>query len=178
VSDVILDPDKLRWLSGEYTRRLSPEELADRLESHLGRGTISDDPAERRRIAGALQERIDVLSDARELLAQFNPPDPMRWDPSAVEALQGEETVAILNAVHERLAGLEDWDGELAMQAVREAGRGVGARGRELFMPVRAAVTGATAGPELDDIFAVQGRETTLRALKQSAEMLGSGQAN
>jgi hypothetical protein len=39
-------------------------------------------------------------------------------------------------------------------------------------MPVRAAVTGTTKGPELVDIFALQGRQTTLRVIAEAIAML------
>jgi len=41
-----------------------------------------------------------------------------------------------------------------------------GVKGKELFMPVRAALTGEIHGPELDKVFAVLGKEASLRRLK------------
>ncbi len=73
------------------------------------------------------------------------------------------------------LAGLDQWTGEAALGAVRAAGKSVGVRGRNLFMPVRAAVTGTTQGPELADVFAVQGREVTLRVLAEAIGRLKEG---
>ena len=49
----------------------------------------------------------------------------------------------------------------------RAAGRELGLKGRALFMPVRAGVSGATTGPELADIFAIQGQEISLRVIDQ-----------
>jgi nondiscriminating glutamyl-tRNA synthetase len=41
-----------------------------------------------------------------------------------------------------------------------------GAKGKELFMPVRAALTGKNHGPELDKVFAILGKDVALRRLK------------
>ncbi len=169
-SDVRLDPDKLEWLSGEYIRRLKPEELGERLARHLG-DDLPGDPAERTRVAAALQERINTLEAARRFLPQLYPPDPMRWDPEAMESLRAPRVPRLLEAVHAALKGVEDWDGAVAVAAVRAAGQAVGLKGRDLFMPVRAAVTGSTQGPELVDVFAIQGRATTLRVVEQAREL-------
>lgn len=170
-SDVRLDPDKLEWLSGEYIRRLEPGGLAERLAQHLGDELPGDD-AERTRVAAALQERINTLEAARRFLPQLYPPDPMRWDPEALERLKAPGVPRLLEAVHTALKGVEDWDGAVAVAAVRAAGQEVGMKGRDLFMPVRAAMTGSTQGPELVDVFAVQGRATTLRVVEQARQLL------
>ncbi|MGA9109815.1 MAG: hypothetical protein WB290_05905, partial [Smithella sp.] len=50
-----------------------------------------------------------------------------------------------------------------AMKHVKEK---TGAKGKELFMPVRAALTGVVHGPELDKVFAILGKDAALRRLK------------
>lgn len=175
VSDARLDPAKLEWLSGEHIRRMSPEELGDRLARQLGERFPPRDPDERARVAAAIQDRITTFGGAGDYLVQLYPPDPMRWDQDALEVLEAEGVDVVLRAVREALAALGDWGGTAAMDAVRRAGKEVGVKGRALFMPVRAAVTGATQGPELADVFEIQGRETALRVLGQAIERVQSG---
>ncbi len=167
-SDVRLDPDKLEWLSGEYIRRMSPVEVAERLAEHLDAEAFPDRDDHRVRIAKAIQERITTFAGAARFLPQFYPPEPMAWTPEALEALAGPGVARTLEAVHEALRGVDDWSGDVAVAAVREAGKRAGVKGRALFMPVRAALSGATQGPELADIFDVQGRATTLRVIQQA----------
>ncbi|NIR43011.1 MAG: glutamate--tRNA ligase [Gemmatimonadetes bacterium] len=174
-SDVRLDPDKLEWLSGEHIRRMGPEDLADKLIEHLGADALPDGPKGPAGVAAALRERITTFQEAEDYLPQLDPPRPMEWDHPALEALQGPEVVALLEAVRDALADLDEWTGEAAMAAVRAAGKSVGVRGRDLFMPVRAAVTGTTQGPELVDVFAVQGREVTLRVVEEAIGRLERG---
>jgi nondiscriminating glutamyl-tRNA synthetase len=49
-----------------------------------------------------------------------------------------------------------------------------GAKGKELFMPVRAALTGVVHGPELDKVFTILGRDAALRRLKKLFNYLTS----
>ena len=176
-SNTTLDPEKLEWIAGEHIRRMSPETLADRLAEFVDPALLPEDTAQRVRVAAALRERITTFAGAAELLHQFNPPDPMRWSEAARAALHEPGVRRTLAAVAEALALVEPWEGARAMEAIRAAGRLVGVKGRALFMPVRAAVTGEIGGPELADILAIQGRETTLRVLRQVLESLvGSGE--
>lgn len=167
ISDVRLDPDKLEWLSGEYIRRMNPQELADRLSDHLG-VELPEPHGERTRLAAAIQERITTFVAARRFLPQLYPPDPMRWDPEALEKLRAPQVPRLLAAAHAALKRVDDWDGEVAVAAIRAAGNEVGIKGRDLFMPIRAAVTGSTQGPELVDVFAIQGKAVTLRVIEQA----------
>jgi nondiscriminating glutamyl-tRNA synthetase len=175
-SAVRLDPDKLEWLSGEQIRGMAVEELADRLADKLRPATRMALGSDLVRIAAALQERLTTFGDATRFLSQFQPPEPMRWDQEALDTLNQPDTLRTLEAVLAMLRCVEDWDGDTALTALRQAGKGVGAKGRSLFMPVRAAITGATQGPELADVLAVQGRTTTLRVLEEACALLKPSQ--
>ena len=171
-SDVRMDPEKLEWLSGEHIRRMTPEDLAQQIVEILGADTFQDVNDDRVRIAAAIQERITTFSATAAFLPQFYPPDPMEWEPEALENLQNPDVLHTLEVVLKTLARVEDWDGDTAVAAVRVAGEEAGAKGRQLFMPVRAAVTGSTRGPDLVAIFQVQGKATTLRVVEQACEYL------
>jgi len=167
-SDVRLDPEKLEWLSGEYIRRMDVQALAERLTEHLDPEAYPNRDKHRVRIASAVQQRINTFTGAARFLPQFYPPDPMLWAPEALQVLHGPRVPELLQAVHSALGAVEDWGGETVIAAVRSAGKRVGVKGRDLFMPVRAAVTGRTQGPELADIFEVQGKATALRVIEQA----------
>jgi nondiscriminating glutamyl-tRNA synthetase len=167
-SDVRMDPDKLEWLSGEYIRRMSPEALAERLAEHLDRESYPDRDDHRVRIARAIRERITTFGGGARFLPQFYPPDPMSWTPEALEAIQAPEASRTLEAVHKALESVEGWNGDAVIAAIRAAGTEAEVKGKKLFMPVRAAVSGSTQGPELGDIFEIQGRDTCLRVFEQA----------
>jgi nondiscriminating glutamyl-tRNA synthetase len=167
-SDVRLDPEKLEWMSGEYIRRMSCDELATRLTEFLEPDAFPDREGHRTRIARAIQERITTFPAAARFLTQFYPPDPMLWTAEALGVLRGTGVAQLLGSVKRALAEIGDWDGEVAVAAIRAAGKEIGAKGRDLFMPVRAALSGATQGPELVDILEIQGQATALRVLDQA----------
>ena len=42
-------------------------------------------------------------------------------------------------------------------------------KGKDLFMPIRASITGQLSGPELDQVTEVMGQERVLKRLKEAA---------
>ncbi len=52
------------------------------------------------------------------------------------------------------------------MAAIKYTKEKTGAKGKELFMPIRAALTGKVYGPELDKVFAILGEDAALKRLK------------
>jgi nondiscriminating glutamyl-tRNA synthetase len=51
--------------------------------------------------------------------------------------------------------------------AIKYAKEKTGVKGKELFMPIRAALTGVVHGPELDRVFAVLGKESAVKRLQR-----------
>ena len=50
-------------------------------------------------------------------------------------------------------------------------GEETGTKGKDLFMPIRASVTGQLSGPELDHVTKVMGQERVLKRLKEAAAL-------
>jgi glutamyl-tRNA synthetase len=149
VGGPVFDLTKLDWLNGEKIRKLSMEQLADRL---LGEGFAGS--WERDRIVAVMplfQDRMKSLTDfvpaARYLVERVEPDmqalvkKVKKADPEALRA-------ALLAACTslESLDGRPDEEREGALRALAEEhGLKVGA----LFMGLRVGVTGATASPPL-----------------------------
>jgi len=66
-------------------------------------------------------------------------------------------------------ASLADWSAESVQSAVRGVGPALGVKGRELFQPIRAALTGRTHGPELPLIAELLGRERCVARLERES---------
>ncbi len=93
--------------------------------------------------------------------------DPVSCDAEALAAIReaGEAFFQSARSVVEETAEI---DPRVFTQAV---GARSGRRGRGLFMPLRAALTGVTHGPEIAAIMTLQGRERIGRRLVQAAQL-------
>jgi len=84
--------------------------------------------------------------------------------------LRGEPALArareVVTAIRARWEALNDaWAGDALKTEIKSVGKELGVKGKELFFPIRAALTGSLHGPELDGILTLLGRETTLTRL-------------
>jgi nondiscriminating glutamyl-tRNA synthetase len=62
----------------------------------------------------------------------------------------------------------DDWTPEHIKAAFKHAGKQAGKKGKELFFPIRAAVTGNLHGPDLARVTAVKGKAVVLKLLEKA----------
>ena len=150
------DDKKLRWMNGQYIRALSPGELTERLETFTGR----DGLAGAARIA---QEKIQTLADFWPLAGTIF--DGPRDDPKARQQWLGGAARAALSAARDALATLEPFDETHVDEALRGVVERLGAKPKQVFQPLRVALTGTTISPGIFEMVALLGRDETLRRI-------------
>ncbi|HST34863.1 MAG TPA: glutamate--tRNA ligase [Solirubrobacteraceae bacterium] len=157
------DEVKLRWLNGVYIRALPLEQLVERVASHLDltdHAGFRDDP----RLARAVeisQEKIHTLADFWPLTGPLldTPVD----DAKARERWLGEQGRATLAQARETLAALQSFEQDRLAQALEGLVERLGCKPREVYQPLRVALTGTTISPGIFESIALLGREETLR---------------
>jgi len=169
LADAEVDPEKMKWLSGLHLRAESAERRADRVAEIT---SLQADPGLSReemvRGAELLADRVQLVTElADEMERIFRPPD--RGAGEAREILAREGALDVVRETRRAWAGLDDWSGEGLDAALREAGDRTGASGRELYQPVRAALTGEAHGASLPTVARVLGRRRTLGRLDEAA---------
>ena len=155
------DEVKLRWLNGVYIRALSVAELTERLEEFTGRGGLEA-------AVRISQEKIHTLADFLALAGPLL--DGPREDAKARERWLGEDGRAALADVRAALADTPSFD----EQGVGEALAGVierrSAKPREVYQPLRVALTGTTISPGIFESVALLGREETLKRIESALQ--------
>jgi len=167
----VFDVEKLTWLNGRYLRRLEPSELLDRLRSeYLGDDYMLE-------VLPLVHERIDTL-EAFFDYAQFFFVGEVDYDDAALPKLVAKgktppETAKGLRLlVSEQLDPVLEWQPQAIEDALRGFCERHGWSTKELFMPVRIAVTGRAATPPLFETMAVLGKEVCRRRLRRAIEVL------
>ncbi len=168
-SPAIANLERLEWLNGQYIRRLSPDELAQRIATAMG-----DVPAERLRpVVPLVQERLRTLAEAPDMLRFFfKPPDGYRAEQLLPKGKDTDATMAAIDAAHTALGGLTDWTQEAVETCLRELAHRIGWASRDLFMGLRVAVTGRTVTPPLIESMVVLGKTEVLARLKRATDAL------
>ena len=116
-----------------------------------------------------MREGLERLGDLPEEIAIFFG-DEVEFESEAREWVEGEtgsRVVRGLRAAVEREA--EALSPETFKSILKGVGKELGVKGKDLFMPARAALTGRTHGPALGDVAAILGRERVLARLSSAA---------
>ncbi len=167
----VFDLDKLNWLNGKYIRDLSPAGLLERLRDTV----LSDDYL--LAILPLVQERIDTLADFVPYADFFFVGD-VRYEDTALPKLAAKDHTpqqtakAFQTLLEDHLDTILEWNAaniEAAMRAFCEAS---GWTPKELFMPIRIAVTGRTATPPLFETMEVLGKARCRWRLRRAVETL------
>ena len=157
-SPAVFDEQKLRWMNGRYVRELALDDLTARLEAVTGRRGLRDAVA-------ISQEKISTLDEFWPLArAFFEEPEP---DGAAYERfLVPEQGADALLAARSALSELDEpWSAEAVETALRAAVERSGMKAKQVFQPLRVALTGTTISPGIFETVALVGRERTLRRI-------------
>ncbi|MGQ0554273.1 MAG: glutamate--tRNA ligase [Planctomycetota bacterium] len=181
VGGPVFDFTKLDWLNGATLRKLTPEQLADRLLSEgFAQGGAKDGggPAWTReeivRVLPLFQDRLRILAEfaptARYLKERVAPDleglakKTKKAEPAALQAALRQAADAL-----SRLEGQPEAEREAALRGVAEA---AGLKPGDLFMGLRVAVTGVTASPPLLPSIDALGLSEGLARIRSLAEQL------
>jgi glutamyl-tRNA synthetase len=147
------DEQKLRWLNGRYLRALDPEALTARLEQVSGRSGL-------RGAVDIAQEKLQTLEDFWPLVGGLL--DGPRLDPAAAERWLTADGLDALAEVRQALADVEPFERKSIEAALQVVVQRRGAKPREVYQPLRVALTGGTVSPGIFESVELVGRAETL----------------
>ncbi|PKK39389.1 Glutamyl-tRNA synthetase [Clostridiaceae bacterium JG1575] len=175
-SPAIFDMNKLRWMNGQYLKRMNEDAFYEAARPYIAQvtqGCALDD----RKIASVLHERTELLSEIPEQIAFLKQlPD---YDPSLHVHKKMKTTLPIAHAsletAREVLLGLSDWSFDAIHDALLAQTKELGLKNGQMLWPLRTALSGVPFTPggafELADIL---GKEETLRRIDQGLALLAA----
>jgi glutamyl-tRNA synthetase len=169
----VFDLEKLSWLNGTYIRELDDRELFRRLREV----PLADDYL--LRVLPLVQERIDTLADFIAYAGFFFVGE-VEVEPSSLAKLVAKGRTAPQTAkafrllLEEHLDGILEWSADTIEAALRGFCEDHDWSPKELFMPVRIAVTGRAATPPLFETMEVLGKQRCRWRLRRAIDTLRS----
>ena len=171
------DMKKLQWLNGQHIRRLSVDDLFQRVKPILEQAgfELSDrSPEWLRQMTAICQEKIRTLNEIVPY-TDFFFAEPAEYEEKAVRKhWQKEDAVARLQRLRDIMAGLDAWSTERLKAAyealVEETGENLGA----FIHPTRLALTGKSVGPGLFELAELLGKETCLARMDRAIAYAGT----
>lgn len=171
-SPALFDKQKLAWMNNQYMKKVEIERVVELSLPHLIKaGRVSENLSEEeqqwvRTLVSLLQEKMSFGAEIVELSDMFFK-DEADYEEEAKEVLGGEQVPEVLKAFSQELDQLESFQAEGIQAAMKAVQKSTGQKGKNLFMPIRAAVTGQTHGPDLPKSIELLGREKVQNRIKQ-----------
>ncbi len=163
-SPAVFDMEKLYWLNRHYIKQNPPERIEKLAEAFFVRaGLLPEDPDERTRawfskVVALLQPSVDKLEQLPEragLIFRYDAAAAVN-SPDNVEVLVAPRTADVLAAFAAQVeGGPAPMTPERFKGIMNEVKAKTGAKGTELFHPVRTGLTGSHSGPEFDKLIPI-----------------------
>lgn len=172
-SPAVFDIQKLRWMNGEYIKKMDPEAFYEKALPYMKEVLKKD--YNFHKIAGMVQTRIEVFPDIPALIDFFE--EVPEYDSSMYchkKMKTTEETaLTVLKEVLPVLEAQEDYTNDPLFASLSEFVKEKGYKNGYVMWPLRTAVSGKQMTPAgATEIMEIIGKEETLKRIKAAIEKL------
>lgn len=159
------DGEKLNWVNRAHLKGLQGEKGLDLARPFLRNSGVNLEGIQKSWLAAALEAvwgEVDTLSQLADHL-KFLFDEGWGLESEAEALLAREESRKVIRGLREELRLVEEVKLENYRQILSGVAQRAGISGRGLYLPLRAALTGRTHGPELEKVFVLLGKEKILK---------------
>lgn len=117
----------------------------------------------------AVRKYLSYMQEITEHVRIFFDDDVQVKDNESAQVMNGDQVKPLMRELIRRIniATTNAITGDEAKVLLKEVGRSLKLKGKQIFMPVRVALTGSTQGPDLDLVMAILGREAIAHRLSR-----------
>lgn len=160
-SPAVFDMQKLYWLNRHYIAQSSPERILDLAIPFFAKAGYTPEKLDASTsewlasVIALLVPSVDKLEDLPQRAEMIFGYDPARSlaAPDNAEVLAMEKTNAVISAFADKVESEPAAiTAERFKAIVNEVKAEIGAKGKELFHPIRIVITGSHSGPEFDKL--------------------------
>ena len=169
-SPAVFDTQKLAWMNNQYIKELELADLIELVLPHLIKdGKVSEDMSEEEterthQLIALYQEQLNFGAEIVSLTELFFK-EEITYNSEATAILEGEQVPEVLKAFVNELENLEDFSADSVKAAIKAVQKATGQKGKNLFMPIRVAITGQVHGPDLPKSIAILGKTKVVARL-------------
>src|SRR5699024_2374326 len=167
------DKKKLEWINNQYMKDKDSENVFEMTNPHMQTaGLVPETPSAAelscaRDYVALYQEQMTYVGEIVPLSELFFR-EHLDFTDEAKEVLNGEQVPTVMTELIKQFESLEPFDEPAEIKkSIKAVQKETGVKGKQLFMPIRVAVTGQTHGPELPNTIALLGRDKVLSRLKR-----------
>jgi glutamyl-tRNA synthetase len=180
----VFDPKKLEWMNGQHISRTSADALLPHLLPHLAepaslRARVEAEPDRLRDVVELTKARArTTIQLAEQVRIFFERPDLATAPEAALRLLRTPAAATALAAVRDALHGTSgEWTLERVREMLEPIPEALGMKAGEVFQPLRAALTGSNASPEIFGVAYHVGRDEAIARVEAALGVAAAVQA-
>ena len=159
-SSAVFDVEKLDWMNGVYIRKLDVDRFTELIFPLLKNAGFSVSSKEKiRSIALLLQEKVERLTQISEKAKIFFQEEVLPENADAEAVLKSPEARQVFLSFLDITSTVGKWEKETFNEVMKRIQKQTGIKGKQLWMPIRVALTGQVHGPELPGVAEILGLE-------------------
>lgn len=160
------DEKRLLWMNGQWIRRISLDELYQRVEDYWPQSAAQFDASYKHQVLALVQDRLKTLAEL-PMMSHFFFEEPevnmeLITSNKQLKKLSDSEIRELLKTAHDKLAELTDWTPETIQETLNQLLEITGQKPGVLFSLIRIVTTWAPFSPQLNDTLALFGKDKTL----------------
>ncbi len=164
-SGSVFDLKKLDWMNGQYIRKMSDKKYFVEAKKWID---IKNLKKNKINIAlKSLKPRLIKMIDIQEKLKVFTQKEFEISDEKAKKIIFMDSTNIVLKSYIQKVKTTNELTGKVFYRIMKEIQKETGVKGKNLWMPIRIALTGEMHGPELDCIIEYFGKEGNIDRIKK-----------
>jgi len=167
-SGAVFDLDKLNWMNGHYIRNLPEDEYVAEALKWLQKAGLNAGTSEKnQQIVLAVRNHLNKYDELEEATRLFFS-EKLEYTNEANDLLKLQNSKIVFRQMLDHLKSIDELTLDVFKVIMQNVQKDSGIKGKDLWMPVRAAITGQTAGPELPIVLSVMGKERVVTFLNQA----------
>ncbi len=173
-SSGVFDVEKLNWMNNQYIRNYDLDQLTVLSKSYFVESGFASDAefdeefAKYKNIVDTLRERLNKLNEISDYFNLFNVNTIVLEDDEAREMIEMPHVSEMLRCFSAKVADIDAITAEDVKRLLKEVQKETGHKGKNLFMPVRVALTGQVHGPDIAKVMEIIGSANTIERIEYS----------
>ncbi|MCF7794642.1 MAG: glutamate--tRNA ligase [Candidatus Cloacimonetes bacterium] len=164
-SGAVFDIEKLKWMNSHYLKTLELGYIAIKAKPYFEEaGFEVEDQEFFLQIVDFARERVNTLAEMpKEASPFFKKPE---FNDEDKQILAEENSRNIFNFWIQKLEEIESFDDEQISNLIKQTTEETGAKGKNLYFPLRLVLFGSVHGPEIPLIIKILGKEEAVERFK------------
>lgn len=172
-SPAVFDYGKLKWMNGEYIKKMDPDEFYEKALPYI-KSVITKD-LDLKKIAGMVQSRIEIFPDIKDHIDFFEhlpEYDPEMYVHKKMKTTK-ESSLEALKSILPELTDISDWSNDALYESFKAFAERNGLKNGQILWPLRTAVSGKQMTPGgATELMEILGKEESIERIKAGIELL------